>query len=43
MVDFVVVRFEGIAHDKEIAAVAGDGVPVDHVREIAGLKKADGA
>ena len=43
MVDFVVVRFEGVAHDKEIAAVAGDGVPVDYIREIAALKKADGA
>ena len=43
MIDFVVISLEGVAHDKEIAAVAGDGVPVDHVREIAGLKKADGA
>ena len=42
MVDFVVVSLEGITHDEKIAAVAGDGVPVDHVGEIAVLEKANG-
>ena len=41
-VDFVVVSLEWIAHDKEIPAVARDGIPVDHVREIAVLEKAHG-
>ena len=43
MVDFVVVRFEGVAHDEEVAAVASDGIPVDHIGEIAILEKVDGA
>ena len=43
MVDFVVVSLEGITHDEKIAAVAGDGVPVDHVGEIAVLEKGNGA
>ena len=43
MVDFVVVSLEGITHDEKIAAVAGDGIPVDHVGEIAVLEKANGA
>src|SRR5262245_865801 len=38
---FVVVRFERVAHDEKVAAVTGDRVPVDNVREIAILKKSD--
>src|SRR6516225_5639686 len=38
---FVIVGLERIAHDKKIAAVTGDRVPVDHVREIAALEKSD--
>ena len=41
MVNFIVVRFEGVAHDEEVAAVARDGIPVDHIGEIAGLEKVD--
>ena len=41
--DFVVVSLEWVAHDEEIAAIAGDGVPVDHIRQIALLKCGDGA
>jgi len=43
MVDLVVVGLEGVAHYEKIAAVAGDGVPVDDVRKIAALEEAKGA
>ena len=43
MVDFVVVSLEGITHDEKIAAVAGDGIPVDYVGEIAVLEKSNSA
>jgi hypothetical protein len=43
MVDFIVVSLEGIAHDKKIAAVAGDRIPVDYIGEIAVLEKANGS
>ena len=42
MVDFVVVSLEGVTHDEKIAAVAGDGVPVDYIGEITVLEKANG-
>ena len=35
----VVVSLERVAHDKKIAAVARDRVPVDNVREITILEK----
>src|ERR1051325_5032438 len=42
-VDFVVISFEGVAHDEEIAAVARDRVPVDDVGLAALLETGDGA
>ena len=38
---FVVVSLEWVAHDEKIAAVACDRIPVDNIREVAGLKKRD--
>lgn len=43
MVDFVVVGLEGVTHDEKIAAIAGDGIPIDYVGEIAVLEEANGA
>jgi hypothetical protein len=33
---FVIVSLEWVAHEQKIAAVAGDGIPIDDVRDPAG-------
>ena len=38
----IVVSLERITHDEKIAAVAGDGIPVDYIRKIAVLEEANG-
>ena len=43
LVDFVVVGFERVAHDEEIAAVVRDRVPVDDVGLMSILKIRDRA
>src|SRR5437867_4135873 len=36
MVDFIIVGLERVSHDEEIAAVAGDRVPVNYIGDPAG-------
>ena len=43
LVDFVVIGFERVAHDEEIAAVVRDRVPVDDIGLMSILKISDGA
>ena len=43
LVDFFVVGFERVAHDKEIAAIVRDRVPVDDVGLMSILKIRNGA
>ena len=43
LIDFVVVGFEWVAHDQEIAAVVRDRVPVDDVGLLSILEVSDGA
>src|SRR5260370_25460052 len=36
---FVIIGIEWVAHNEEVAAVARDRIPVDHIREIAVLEE----
>src|SRR6266481_3000722 len=40
---FVIIGIEWVAHNEEVAAVAGDRIPVDHIWEVVVLEKANGA
>src|SRR6266481_5761649 len=40
---FVIIGIEWVAHNEEVAAVARDRIPVDHIGKVALLEKANGA